>query len=268
MKIEEMNSQIGYSIFDSATHPTLDGSWTSNRDGQSFSQLAESVSHFPGYRVLAHGLPSLGNYSHSRHLENCQEFGFVAVAALTTLDSVRISEEIELVASLGYRGINVHPRMLGSNHSLAFLPEVFSACTETGLTCLLCTYEASSPGNLPEKDPFYEICGALNLSPEVKLVLMHGGLSRLLQFSGLARHSSSILLDLSHTIMDRCTKSLRDSIRVLMAELDERICVGSDSPDFQIDAFVDQLRTYLEGLSAEKALNIAYKNLSRLLSIN
>jgi hypothetical protein len=258
-----VSSQTEIRIFDSATHPTLDGYWSSGRRGQTFEELAASIRKFPHYRVLAHGLPNIGKYSHNEYKERCDEFGFEAIAALTTTAPSGISSQIQAIAKLGYRGLKVHPRLLRSNRNLGYLHEVFRACTEFNLVCLLCTYEAQVPGDLPVKDPYYEICDALNSSPTTRLILMHGGVSRLLQYAGLARHASSILLDISFTMMDRLTQSMEDTINSLANELDERICLGSDSPDFSIFDFVMRARELLEGIPTQKATNIASGNLNR-----
>lgn len=250
-------------IFDSATHPTLDGSWSFGRHGLTFLGLAESIANYRNYRVLAHGLPNVGNYSHVAYKDKCDEFGFEAIAALTTTDSGKITGEIQTIASLGFRGVEVHPRLLGANGNLDYLTEVFRACAATNITCLLCTYEATSPGFLPIKDPFYDICDALNSSSDVKLILMHGGVSRLLQYAALARHSPTILLDLSFTFMDRVHLVMNDVVETLIFELDQRICIGSDSPEFPISSFIERLNTLLGGLPPAKAVNIAAGNLSR-----
>jgi len=263
MMQRQHSPQLKFRIFDSATHPTLDGSWSSNRRGQTFEELAKLIGTVPGYRVLAHGLPNIGKYSHSEYKKRCDDFGFEAIAALTTTDSGAITKEIHGIAKQGYRGLKVHPRLLGSNRNLSYLQEVFRACTETSLVCLLCTYEAHTPGNLPAKDPYYEICDALNSSPTTKLILMHGGVSRILQFAGLARHSSTVLLDLSFTMMDRLTQSMGPTLNSLASEFDEGICIGSDSPDFVISDFVPRARELLKSLPTLKASNIASHNLNR-----
>jgi len=218
---------------------------------------------FPRFRVLAHGLPNIGKYSHSEYKTRCDDFGFEAIAALTSTDSGAITKEVHTIAKLGYRGLKVHPRLLRSNRNLSYLQEVFRACTETSVVCLLCTYEAHAPGDLPTKDPYYEICDALNSSPTTKLILMHGGVSRIFQFAGLARHSSTVLLDLSFTMMDRLTQSMSPTLDSLANELDERICIGSDSPDFSILDFVARARELLDILPTQKASNIASGNLNR-----
>jgi predicted TIM-barrel fold metal-dependent hydrolase len=249
-------------IFDSAAHPTLDGSWISHRRGQTFKELAALRSKTNYERVLAIGLPNVGSYNHVKYKFECDKYSFEAVAALTTYDKNSIPKEVEEVAKLGYRAIKVHPRLLGQNQNLDYLADVFDACVKHDLVCLFCTYEADSPGCLPEKDPFYALCRALNKNPEIRLILMHGGFSRLQQFSGLARHSERILLDLSYTAMTS-SRSLQDDIRTIIWQLDRRVCIGTDSPEFSLAQFTERVELLTEGLPKEKLSNLMYRNLDR-----
>jgi predicted TIM-barrel fold metal-dependent hydrolase len=248
-------------IFDSSTHPTLDGTWTLGRTGLSFDKLREIRVRNRDYRALAIGLPGVGNYSHERYIRACEAAGVEAIAALTRTEKFEVTREIEMIASLGYRGIKIHPRLLGANRELHILPEAFSACVQHDIVCLLCTYEASSPGSLAIVDPLRQINDALNAAPETRLILMHGGFTRVMEYAGLARHSETILLDLSFTIMEMVSNSVESDIRYLMSRLDQRICIGSDSPEFEISQFVRRIGTLLGDLPSEKQANISSANL-------
>jgi predicted TIM-barrel fold metal-dependent hydrolase len=254
--------QLKSPFFDSAAHPTLDGSWISHRRGQTFEELAALRSKRNYDRVLAIGLPNIGNYNHVDYKLECDKYSFEAVAALTNYDKKLIPKEVEVVAKLGYRAIKVHPKLLRRNQNLDYLADVFDACVKHELACLFCTYEADSPGCLPETDPFYTLCRALNQNPEIRLILMHGGYSRLQQFSGLARHSERILLDLSFTAMTSST-TLQAEIRSIMQKLDQRICIGTDSPEISLAEFMERVTLLTEGLPKEKLSNIMYQNLDR-----
>jgi predicted TIM-barrel fold metal-dependent hydrolase len=249
-------------LFDSCTHPTIDGLWTRGRRGQTFAELASRASNPRDHRVLAIGLPNVGSYNHSQYKSECDRYAFEAVAALTTYDDKVIPREVEAVAKLGFRAIKVHPRLLENNRNLDYLPVVFNACVENGLVCLFCTYEADSPGCLPETDPFFAICRALNQCPEIQLILMHGGVSRIQQFSGLAQHSEKILLDLSYTIMSY-SYSIQSDIRALVQKFDQRICIGTDAPEVSLAEFLARVETLTESLTEQKLSNIMYRNLER-----
>lgn len=249
--------------FDSCTHPTLDGMWIDGRYGMTFKQLDLIRRENSGYEALAIGLPGVGGYEHRAFKRECDSWGFEGVAAVTTVESADLEREFNVIADLGFRGVKVHPRLLKKNTDLSYLSRVFSLCDQFGLVCLLCTYEADQPGQLPSCDPFYQVCSALNDAPNVRLILMHGGGPRLIQFASLARHSESILIDLSFTIIDSMTTALKPSIRDLVSRLDRHLCVGTDSPEFKVEQVLHRVLEIAENLETMKLQNILSKNLLR-----
>jgi predicted TIM-barrel fold metal-dependent hydrolase len=252
------------SFFDSCTHPTLNGSWINGRKGLTFQELAQTRHHLVGYHALAIGLPGVGNYTHRAFKRECDTWGLEGVAAITSVENSAVEHELDEVVSLGYRGVKVHPRLLEKNVYLRYLGNIFALCRERSLVCLLCTYEADKPGRLPQTDPFYQLCDALNKEPDVRLILMHGGGVRLVQYAGLARHSDSIMIDLSFTILDNITQSsVQPVIRELLEKLDRRICVGSDSPEFSALKTIDAIQKLTGNLEATKVENIMSMNLLR-----
>lgn len=249
--------------FDSCTHPTLNGEWTRGRKGMIFQELASTKVNIPGYNALAIGLPGVGDYEHQAFKRECDTWGFEGIAAVTTVADGQLEREFDTIVDLGFRGVKVHPRLLTRNTDLSYLGKIFSLCHKNGLVCLLCTYESDQPGRLPSHDPFYQVCDALNEVPETRLILMHGGGPRLLQFAGLARHSESILLDLSFTIVDYMTVSLRPLVRELFLNLDRRLCVGTDSPEFKATDVLQTVREIAIGVDTTKVHNVLAGNLHR-----
>jgi len=228
-----------------------------------FMDLAAVRHGLPGYNALAIGLPGVGNYEHGAFKRECDTWGFEGIAAITTVEHGELEREFDAIGRLGFRGVKLHPRLLGNNVNLDYLSRVFALCDRFKLVCLLCTYEAEKPGRLPSRDPFYQLCDSLNKVPDVRLILMHGGGSRLMQFAGLARHSETILIDLSFTVVDYMTAALEPSIKDLMLNLDRRLCIGSDSPEFTISEVFTRVKAFAESLDAAKLNNIFSKNLSR-----
>lgn len=249
--------------FDSCTHPTLNGEWTGGRCGIRFSDLAAWRRDVPGYKALAIGLPGVGNYQHAAFKQECDTWDFEGIAAITTVEPGELESEFDTIVRLGFRGVKVHPRLLGKSVNLEFLGRVFALCHQFSLVCLLCTYEADKPGCLPSRDPFYQLCDALNEVPDIQLILMHGGGSRILQYAGLARHSDLILLDLSFTITDTVTNSLQPQIRDLFERLDQRICIGTDSPEYSVTQVLEKINEIAIGLDSNKLNNILSSNLHR-----
>lgn len=252
-------------FFDSCAHPTINGEWTRGRQGITFRDLAASRDKNPGYMALAIGLPGVGAYEHAAFKKECDDWDFLAIAAVTTVIEDDLVREFETIVRLGFRGVKVHPRLLGRNTDYSYLKTIFGLCTRHDLVCLLCTYEWDMPGNLPNTDPFYQLCEALNLAPKIKLILMHGGGLRLAQFASLARHSESILLDLSFTLTDFLTAPLLDPlITTLLANMDRRVCIGTDSPEHTITEVLSRFEELTKTVDADKIANVMSRNLLRL----
>ena len=112
------------------------------------------------------------------------------------------------------------------------------------------------------------IAEGLNLAPELKLVLLHGGGSRVIEYSQFSRHSNSILLDLSHTVMKFRTSSILQDIAFLLKDLDQRLCIGSDGPEWSYDQVIPLISELTGVLSPEKRENVLWKNISRLLDLD
>jgi predicted TIM-barrel fold metal-dependent hydrolase len=256
-------TSLGETVFDSCTHPTLSGDWIGGRRGLTFQELAALNREAHDYNALAIGLPGVGHYEHEAFKRECEIWGFEGIAAITTVEPGDLEVEFETIVRLGFRGIKVHPRLLGRNTNRNYLGRIFLLCARNSLVCLLCTYDADRPGCLPAQDPFYQLCDALNKVPHVSLILMHGGGSRLTQFAALARHSDTILLDLSFTIVDYMTRALAPSIKDLLLGLDRRLCIGSDSPEFTIADVIHKVRDIAGDLDPDKLNHVLSANLHR-----
>jgi predicted TIM-barrel fold metal-dependent hydrolase len=255
-------------IFDTAAHPTLDGTWLSGRSGQTFSRLKDLATAASVRGVCAIGLPGVGGYRHDLFYRSSMENGFFPVAALTQLDPIEIGKELDIISNLGFSAVKVHPRLLGINRASEIIPEIMRQIADHSLTCFLCTYYHDEPGNLPESDPYWAIAQGLNLAPEIKLVLLHGGGSRVIEYSQFCRYSSSILLDVSFTMMKFRTSSISQDIAFLLRDLDQRLCIGSDGPEWSYDQVLPFIAELTGVLSPEKRENVLWKNISRLLDLD
>jgi len=255
-------------IFDTSANPTLDGTWISGRTGHTFGQLRDLANAADVRGVCAIGLPGVGGYSHESFYRTSIEFGFFPVAALTQSNPVEIGRELDTITKLGFTAVHVHPRLLGINRTTESIPEIMRQIAERSLTCFLCTYYHDEPGNLPESDPYWAIAQGLNLAPDIRLVLLHGGVSRIVEYSQFCRHSSSILLDVSLTVTKYKKSSILQDIAFLLNDLDQRLCIGSDSPEWSYNQLLPIITELTSVLPLEKRENVLWRNISELLGID
>jgi predicted TIM-barrel fold metal-dependent hydrolase len=117
----------------------------------------------------------------------------------------------------------------------------------------------------PRTDPFMTTVELLRQAPGTRVVLVHGGDVQLLRYSQLVRHNPRLLLDLSHTMLAYEGSSLDADLRFLFERRDQRICVGSDHPEFRPDDLRRRFDELANGISYAALENIGHANLQRFL---
>jgi len=70
-----------------------------------------------------------------------------------------------------------------------------------------------------------------------------------------------VLLDLSFTLCKYEGSSIDLDIRYLFEKFDRRICIGSDSPEFDLSKLRQRFNQLTEGLDIVKKKNIGFQNL-------
>ena len=95
---------------------------------------------------------------------------------------------------------------------------------------------------------------------------MHGGTHEVLRFSELVRFNKNLLLDLSLTICKYRGSSLDMDIKYLFNQFDQRICIGTDYPEFSHVEVRNRFEHFSKGLTKIKKENIAFKNLENFFN--
>jgi predicted TIM-barrel fold metal-dependent hydrolase len=164
---------------------------------------------------------------------------------------------------LGYRGVKVHPRLTGTTFADPRLTELFAAAAMHDMRVLVCSYNFGHPlyhtGDLGPARLMAVIDGA----PGVQVVVLHGGACNVLEWAEWVRSRDNVLLDLSFTIARYAGSSVDLDLQYLFRTLDQRLCVGSDHPQFELATLRQRFDKFSEGLPLEKAENIAFGNLAR-----
>lgn len=257
-------------IFDSLTHPTLTGKWYQSHKDASMQTLLESTAEQNIKGFCAVSLPDMGS-DHKVFLDLVSQSDkcfAVAGIALSTMDLTKLAEELHHIKSLGYRAIKLHPRKGG--FFLDADNEILNACFELAvqldLIIFLCTYISSEMSIFPSKDPYWELVKLFKRFPKIQCVLLHGGVTHILKYADLVRFNPNLLLDLSYTIMKFKHSSLDADIRYLFSNLDQRICIGTDHPEYSVAELRHRLLDFEPYTSVEKLDNIYFQNLQSFLS--
>lgn len=261
-------------IFDSLTHPTLNGNWLKSQyDGKAFiDKLLQEMQAYNVYKAFAVGMEGIGDYHQDSYIKMVQDYGcgkLLPIAFLSFNENSLndIKNQILEIKKKGYYGIKLHPRIgnfLLNDDRLRF---AIDFANEQGLTVLFCTYFYSTKQSylLNNIDNLGELL--LHIDSKSKIVLLHGGAVEVLKVMEIVRAFQNTLLDLSFTINKYAGSSLDNDIQYLFQNFDRRICIGSDFPEFSLETTRNRFDCFSQNISKEKAENIAFRNLESFISI-
>jgi predicted TIM-barrel fold metal-dependent hydrolase len=258
-------------LFDSLTHPTLDGTWIGAAPCKNTLQELESEMAANNVEwAFAVGMEDIGGYSleaYADYIRSASQKVFpIAYYDYNDSDTAReIDHKLEKISRCGYSGIKVHPGFSGIDMRSQGLREVLSEAGARNLPVLLCTFlHRQTYHGMPCS---YLDFGPLlaSLSETSKVILIHGGDVNLLALMEISRPYQNVLLDLSFTLCRYEGSSVDLDIRYLFHHYDQRICVGSDNPQFSLAQFRRRFDELTAGLDREKSLNAAHRNLQAFI---
>lgn len=254
-------------IFDSLTHPTIDGNWILPRYANEskkdilLSQMQEANVKW----TFAVGMKGIGSYSQVefiKYFNNLTDYFLYPIAyfdACCYQSYDEIKKELSQIKSIGYKGIKLHPRMSDFSYEDTQISTIIKIANDFNLISLLCTYPYSNSKacrNTPEN-----LMEMLHRIDKAKVVLLHSGAVRLLEYMEIARAFSNVLLDLSLTICKYEGSSVDMDISFLFKYFDRRIAIGSDFPEYSLNKLRERFEYFTLNLPKEKIENIAYKNI-------
>ena len=100
-------------IFDSASHPTLSGSWRTKSKvfASDFANLQKQMKKNNIYKACAIGLDNFEKYNHLKFINTCKKYkNLIPVAGLNP-NINNIEKEIIYLKKIGYKIVKIHPRI-------------------------------------------------------------------------------------------------------------------------------------------------------------
>ncbi len=253
-------------IFDSLSHPTLNGKWLRESDDACFETLLKQMNSSSVKWACAVGMDGIGNYSHELYFAECQKYdNLFPIAGFNPLEG-NISEELNKLKKIGFYGIKLHPRF--SKFSLAdeHIDLTLKECAWIGLPVFLCTFFYEKSINMID-NTFQNLVRLVNNNVNTKIILVHGGAIEIMKYMELVRFNKNLLLDLSMTMMKYKGSSIDLDIEFLFKNFDRRICIGTDHPEYSPKELEKRFIYFSKNISDEKKRNIAYQNISKFLGI-
>ncbi|MBW5448461.1 amidohydrolase family protein [Cohnella sp. CFH 77786] len=258
----------GIPLFDSLTHPTIDGSWL-KQSSETNNHIKTVIDQMQIYNVqwaLAVGMEGIGGYNSERYASFIFEHSdrIFPIAYFNEFSSGigDISSSLKRLKEMGYIGIKIHPRFSSLRLDKPIIVDIIQECNRLRLVVMICTYFYGQN----EWNGIEQISSMLNKVKECKVIMVHAGAVKLLEYIEMARVFTNVLLDLSFTLCKYERSSIDMDIEYAFHKFDRRICVGSDSPEFSLRDLRRRFDHFSEGLQRIKAENIAYRNLRQYIT--
>lgn len=256
-------------FFDSCTHPTLTGNWGFNKNIKNkatFNKLISEIKKNKINKACAIGFDNFEEYNHIKFINECKKYKdlLIPIAGLNpNKEKKYLIKEIKLIKKLGYMGIKLHPRISNFYLDHKNLNYILKVIEDFDLVLMLCCYITPGFNKYANKDFLLLLIKLFKNNNKLKTILMHGGCYRILEFSEFIRlNPENFLLDLSMTMMRYKGSSIELDIKFLFENLDERICIGSDFPEYSIQETKKRFIELSKNLSEKKRNNISYNNLN------
>ena len=189
----------------------------------------------------------------------------VAFLDFDDLEESSIQQRLQEIKRKGYVGIKLHPRFAQFYLSDKRLPIVIDYANELNLIPLLCTFFYSNLQSQNKNN--IETLGDLLMArdKESDVILLHGGLTRLLETMEMVRFFPNAILGLSLTISKYEGTHIDSDIEYIFRLFDRRTSIGTDYPEISYSKLRERFNHFALNTSIEKAENIAYKNIYNLL---
>jgi predicted TIM-barrel fold metal-dependent hydrolase len=259
-------------IFDSAAHVTTTGKWRLKKDGtelnSSCKKLIKEIKDNNYYKACVIGLDSFENYNHKKFIKICKNYKQLVLFAGVNPNKTKkiLKKELINIKKLGFRGIKLHPRLSSFYLDHNNLPFILKECERLNLVLMLCCYNTIGFNKFSNQDFLVLLNKMFRKINRLKTILMHGGCTRILEFSEFVKlRPDNFLLDLSMTLMRYSGSSIDMDIKYLFKTFDEKICIGSDFPEYSLKDTKKKFLQLSKGLNTKKINNISYKNLENFL---
>ncbi len=256
-------------LFDSLTHVTADGSWFGERHcDASLTTLLNDMDAAGAYRAC---LVAIADYVDNEVIiESARSHPtrFVPIAGFNPrvmATTRRVEAAVKQIKAQGFAGIKLHPRLNGYDPLDGKCVASIDAAGEQGLVVFLDTL-FRRPGLATRHAP--DVIDHLAAAcPDTRMVLLHGTGPTMMELYEIVRCQDHLLLDLSYTLMRyRGSSRLDADMSFLMQSTDQLVTVGSDFPEYSVQATVSRIEELTRGMEAHRLENVTFRNLERLFA--
>ena len=255
-------------IFDGLTHPNF------SDKHKLYNEVNKLSKNFNVKGALAVPLPSQVD-NVDNYIDTCKEFDFFYPIGLFDPFDLSIERQVSNFKNKKCYGIKVHPRFSEWNWSkdegIDTLKILFENCSKYQLPILFCTYFPSKQELTPFVDPMYKLGSLISEFPKLKIILLHGGGVKILDYLEYFKNWDQVLIDFSYTILKYDGSSVDQDLTYSFKNLDKKISFGSDLPYCTYEMLISKIKLLVESSSLEitdsKIQNIMHDNIIKFLDI-
>ncbi len=250
-------------LFDSLTHVTADGRWGvgAHRHDASCGRLLAELDRIGPHRACLVAIAGIADNHTTMEVARAHADRFVPVGSIdVTADGDPVGG-VERLAEAGFVGLKLHPRLHGYDPLDERCRAAIDAAGRSGLTVFLDTLFRQRARSTTH--PIDVVDELLVTNPGCRFVLLHGTGATVLELFELGRMHSHALVDLSFTLLRYAGSSVDDDIGFLCEQLDQRVCIGSDFPEYTPTEALARFEQLTDGLEGAKQENVAWRNLDR-----
>ncbi|MCY7316785.1 MAG: amidohydrolase family protein [Rubrivivax sp.] len=256
-------------LFDSLTHVTHDGRWFGEHHcDAALPTLLADMDAAGAYRACLVAIADYVDNAVIIQSARAHPTRFVPIAGLNPRELAttrRVDAVVKRIKAEGFAGIKLHPRLNGYDPLDAKCIAAIDACGEQGLVVLLDTlFRRKGLATRHAPDVIDHLAAAC---PGTKMLLLHGTGPTMMELYEIVRCNDHLLLDLSYTLMRyRGSTRLDEDMHFLFKSTDQLVTVGSDFPEYTVQAAVARLAQLTQGIEAARLDNITHRNLERLFA--
>ena len=255
-------------IFDGLFHPSFD------QETELLNLIKGLKNRYNVHGALAVPLPGQVNDINS-YIASCSKFEFFKPVGLFDPHLKKVEEQVKNFKEARCFAIKIHPRFScwdwTSSRGLKVFGDLIDKCEQYELPILFCTYFSTVKGHSLISDPLYLLGDLFSKFNKVKLVLLHGGCERILQYLEFFRYWDNVLIDISYTLTRYEGSSVDLDLSFAFKHLDRKVSFGSDSPYCDYDTLIAKLKKLADNadleFNSEKMDNILYNNIKNFLNI-
>ncbi|MEW9920359.1 amidohydrolase family protein [Marimonas sp. MJW-29] len=254
--------------FDSLVHATSDGLWLGgDRYDASIKRLLQEMDKAEVRRACLVAIADFAESADVYQFWQGYPDRFVPIGSMNpgrAEDPQAATRAVYALAEQGFQGLKLHSR-LNEYHPLD--PRALAAIQAAGAVGMVVFLDTLFRQRRHATAPAADIIDRIALAcPGTQVVLLHGGASEMLQVFEIVRMHAHLILDLSFTLLRYGGSSLEKDMRFVCENLDQRVTVGSDFPEYTQQEMIEMFESITDGLPEDKLNRIRHDNLAELFS--